>query len=197
MRDIIRMQEPSEMPEPSPTITPEMVRTVLEALESRGIIYYAEGGAYVPTEMGWKLVAKKGPIEEVIIACGHPSIVATGLKSVVITKNNEAENSDVIAIKANKACRDLKKEVKDALMEARKIEITIEAEGMKDKIIAYGSPALKLSNPEEIVIRKDDFIDGRTVAILADKSANELSQDLIEKLRKPYVEVKIILEISP
>jgi len=198
MEEIIKMQESSDVQEPSPIITPEMVQTVIEALESRGIIYYSEGGAYVPTEMGWKLVAKTRPLKEVILARGHQKILASNQNMILITKTVEMKKDfdAVIGVKADKSCRDLTNEMKNALKEAKRIEIVIEAEGEKDKIIAYGSPALKLTNPEEIVIRKDDFIDGRTVAILADKSANELSQDLIEKLRKPDSEIKITLEIN-
>jgi hypothetical protein len=41
-----------------------------------------------------------------------------------------------------------------------------------------------------------DKIDGKTVGILANKSAEELNQDLVEKLRDSKTEVKIVLEIK-
>ena len=74
--------------------------------------------------------------------------------------------------------------------------ITIEAGGVVENITAYGSPALKLTDANEIVVRKSDLIDGKTVAILANKSANELSQALKEKLKDPKTEVKITLEVK-
>jgi len=190
------MVKPNETPEPMPTITPEMIRITLKTLESKGMIKYAESGAYVPTESGWKLLTEIKPIKEEIVAFGHPSINATNLRSIFITKANEAKENGVIAVKASKSSKDFKKETKDALKEARKVEITIEADGVEDKITGYGSPAMKLSHPEEISIRKDDFIDGKTVAILADKCANELKQELIEKLRDENTKVKITLEIK-
>jgi len=100
----------------------------------------------------------------------------------------------IIAVKANKACKDMKKEFKDALKEGKKVEITIEVGGINDKITVYGSPALKLTSEKEIVVRKTDFIDDRTLAILADKAANELKKELIEKLKNPETEIKITLE---
>lgn len=193
------VQEPPEIaPEPAPQITPEMVETAIKSLESEGLIHYMSGGAYIPTEAGWKLLMKVGPVKEEIVAYGHPNITATHTTTFEITKAEKiTKDADcIIAVKANKACKDLKKEFKNALKEAKKVEITIEAEGVKDKITAYGSPALKLTHPEDIVVRKSDFIDNRTLAILADKAANELKQDLVEKLRNPEIKVKITLEIK-
>jgi hypothetical protein len=190
------MVRPEGAPEPMPEITPEMIRIALKALESKGMVKYTEGGAYVPTEGGWKLLSEIKSVKEEIIAYGHPSINATNLKAIFITKAGEAKENGVIAVKANKSPKDFKKEIKDALKEARKVEVTIEAEGVKEKIVGYGSPALKLSSSEEIAIRKDDFIDGKTAVILAGKAANELNQELIEKLRKENTKVKITLEVK-
>ena len=51
------MQETPEAPHgPQPTITPEMIHNTFRALETKGMIYYSEGGVYVPTEKGWKLL---------------------------------------------------------------------------------------------------------------------------------------------
>lgn len=186
--------EPKGMPE----ITPEMIQTTLKALEAEGMVQYVGGEAYIPTEKGWKLLMEVKPIKEEIIAYGHPNITATHTTTFEITKAEEIKKDAncIIAVKANKACKDLSKEMKDALKEGRKVEIIVEAEGIKDKIVAYGSPALKLTNPEDIVVRKSDFIDNRTLAILADKAANEIKQELIEKLRKAGVKIKITLEIK-
>ncbi|MDI6798458.1 MAG: DUF371 domain-containing protein [Candidatus Aenigmarchaeota archaeon] len=186
-------------PEGMPEITPQMVQTALKALEAKGMVHYAEGVAYVPTEKGWKLLMEIKPAKEEIIAYGHSNIVATHTTTFEITRAEEIKKDAdcIIAVKANKACRDLSKEMKDALKEGRKVEITIEAGGIKDKITAYGSPALKLTHPEDIVVRKSDFIDNRTLAILADKAANEIKQDLVEKLKDAKTEIKITLEIKP
>jgi hypothetical protein len=111
-----------------------------------------------------------------------------------ITKREEIDDA-TIAVNADKSCKDLNKEFKDAIKNARKIKIKIEVDGKEEVFTAYGSPALKLTSKEEIVIRKDSIIDGKTVAILSEKSANQLGQELIEKLRNKEARVKIILEI--
>jgi len=187
-----------EEPRPMPEITPEMIQTTLRALEAKGMVQYMEGGYYVPTEKGWKLLTEIKQAKEEIVAYGHPNVTATHTTTFEITRAKDIKKDAgcIIAIRANKACKDLNKEVKDALKEGRKVEITLEVDGTRDKVVAYGSPALKLTHTEDIVVRKSDFIDNRTLAILADKAAFELDQDLIEKLRDPKTEVKITVEIK-
>lgn len=191
---IKKMQD--EVPRATPEITPEMVQATFRALESEGMVQYMAGGVYIPTEKGWQLLMKTKPVEEVIIAYGHPNITATHATTLEITKTSEMrEDGDcIIAVKANKGCKDLSEEMKDALKDGKKVEITIEVGGLEDSIVAYGSPALKLTHPEDMVIRKSDFIDDRTLVILADKSASEIKRELVEILKDPKTEVKISLE---
>jgi DNA-binding HxlR family transcriptional regulator len=61
---IKEMPRPWVGPEPLPIITPEMVRTTLRALESKGMVKYMEGGAYVPTESGWKRLMEVKTVKE-------------------------------------------------------------------------------------------------------------------------------------
>lgn len=181
----------------APEITPNMVHTAMQALEKSGMVYYSEGGLYVPTEEGWKLLMEAIGKEE-IIAYGHQDIKATDNTGFAIVKFDSPEKYQkaIIGVKANKACRDFSTKFKHSLKSAKKVEITIQAGGYEDTILAFGSPALSLTSSEEIAIRKDDRIDGKTVAILANKSAAELNQDLVEKLRDPGTEIKIILEVK-
>lgn len=193
-----RKSQEKEPHTPMPEITPEMIRTTLEALEAKGLVHYIGEKAYIPTEAGWKLLQEVAPIKERITAYGHPNITAKHKTTLEITKSKEIEKDAdcIIAVKANKACTDLKKEFISALSSAKKVEINIEVDGIVDKIIAFGSPALKLTHTKDIVIRKSDFIDERTLAILADKAACDLKKELVEKLKNPDTKVKITLEIK-
>ncbi len=187
-----------EYPKPMPEITPEMLQTTLKALEAKGMVYYTEKGAYIPTESGWKLLMEIKPVKEEIIAYGHPNITASHKTTFEITKeeNLGKEGDCIIGVKANKACKDLSEEFKNGLKEGKKVEIKIEVEGISDKIIAFGSPALKLSDEKSIVIRKSDFIDKRTLAILADKAACDIKREIIEKMKNPQTKMRILLEIK-
>lgn len=56
---IRRMEEtPESAPEPSPTITPNMIKNTLDVLEAKGMVYYMGGAAYIPTEQGWRLLTE-------------------------------------------------------------------------------------------------------------------------------------------
>ncbi|MBM4400405.1 MAG: DUF371 domain-containing protein, partial [Crenarchaeota archaeon] len=55
------------------------------------------------------------------------------------------------------------------------------------------SPQLTLSHPTDMVIRKSDYVCNRTLAVHADKAAQDLSRELVEKLRNPQQKVKITL----
>jgi hypothetical protein len=192
-----KMPTPDQPHGPAPEITPHMIHTAMQALEKSGMIYYSEGALYVPTEKGWKLLMEASGKEE-IVAYGHQDIKATDNTGFAIVKaaSPEKYQKAIVAIKANKACKDFDRKFKNSLKTAKRVEITIEAGGYEDTIVAFGSPALTLISSEEIAIRKDDRIDGKTVAILANKSAAELDQDLVEKLRDPKTEVKITFEIK-
>jgi hypothetical protein len=192
-----KMPTPDQPHGAAPEITPHMVHTAMQALEKTGMIYYSEGGLYIPTEKGWKLLMEASGKEE-IIAYGHQDIRATDNTGFAIVKATSPEKylKAIVAVKANKSCRDFDRKFKNSLKTAKRVEITIQAGGYEDTIVAFGSPALTLTSSEEIAIRKDDRIDRKTVAILANKSAAELNQDLVEKLRDPKTEIKIILEIK-
>jgi len=192
-----KMHTPDQPYGPAPEITPNMVHTAMHALEKTGMVYYSEGGLYIPTESGWKLLMEVSGREEVI-AHGHPDIRATDNTGFAIVKaaSPEKYQKAIIAVSADKACKDFDKKFRNSLKSGKKIEIKIEAGGIEDEIIAFCSPAFTLTSSEEIAVRKDDRIDGKTVGILANKSAAELNQDLVEKLRDPETKVKIIFEIK-
>jgi hypothetical protein len=197
MKGIKENQMPKEPPAATPKITPEMVQAVSRTLETEGLVHYMEGGAYVPTERGWKFLRETEPAKEVIEAYGDANIVATDITSLSITKFKNVKKGDtsIIGIRANKGCTNLNKKLKDALKTARKVIITIEVGEESDVVTAFGSPALRLTDSNEIFIRKGDFIDSKTLAILADKAAADLKENLKKNL-KTTGKIKMTLEIK-
>jgi hypothetical protein len=109
-----------------------------------------------------------------------------------------SENGDcVVAIAADKALADLSTEFKEKLRKPNaKLTITIETDDLKEKITASGSPRLVLTHLTEMVVRKSDYISDRTLAIHADKAANDLSRPFIEKLKNPKQQVKLTLFVE-
>ena len=132
--------------------------------------------------------------KETIWAFGHPNILAIHPTTLMITKDvHVSKNGDcIIAVAADKSVADFSTEFKENLRKPNaKLTITIEAEGLKEKIAASGSPNLIIIHPTDTVIRKSSYVCNRTLAICANKASNDLSREIIEKLKNPKQKVKI------
>jgi hypothetical protein len=133
---------------------------------------------------------------ENIVAFGHENIQAVHPSTLMFTKETHlSKTGDCVAgVAADKAVAELSQKFKNALKKPNaKLTIIIEADGLTEQINASGSPKLILTHPTDIVIRKSDFICNRTLAIRADKSANDLPRELVEKLKNPQQKVNITL----
>jgi len=102
----------------------------------------------------------------------------------------------IIGVKADKSCEDLSGKLKNYLKFGGKLKMTIAVGDIEDVVIAHGSPALKFIDEKNTSIQKTDFIDERTLAVLADKSASDLNEELVKKLKSSNTKVKIVLEIE-
>ncbi|MGA3059432.1 MAG: DUF371 domain-containing protein [Candidatus Bathyarchaeia archaeon] len=133
---------------------------------------------------------------ENVLAFGHENIIAVHPSTLMFTREKQLSKTGdcVVGIASDKALADLNQKFKDKLKQPNaKVTIIIEAEGLTGQINAFGSPKLILTHPTDMVVRKSDYICNRTLAIRADKSANDLPRDLVEKLKNPKQKVNIIL----
>ena len=133
---------------------------------------------------------------EKVEAFGHENIQATHLSTLMLTKEKHLSNTGdcIVAVAANKSLADLNETFKRRLKNSNaKLTIIIDADGLSEQINAFGSPKLMLTHPTEMVIRKSEFISERTLAIHADKSSNDLSRKLVEKLKNPDQKIAITL----
>jgi hypothetical protein len=138
-------------------------------------------------------------INEVVFACGHKNILATHKTTFEITKENALSKKGdcIIAVSASKSLKNLSCEFKENLRkENAKLTILIEAGEVSEVLTASGSPHLILTHSTNMVVRKSDYICNRTLAVKADKAADDLSRKLVEKLRDPKQKVKIILTVK-
>jgi len=132
------------------------------------------------------------------MALGHENIQAIHPSTLMFTKEKHLSKTGdcVVGVASDKAVADLNQKFKDALRKPNaKLTIIIEAGGLTEQINASGSPKLILTHPTDIVIRKSDYICNRTLAIRADKSANDLPRELAEKLKDPRQKITITLVI--
>jgi len=135
----------------------------------------------------------------VIFARGHENIQATHnttfeiTKEAAITKRGDC----IIAVEATKGTADLPLKFKEAARKkGAQIKITIEVGELKEIVRTKGSPRLLFNHPTDLVVRRTDYVCGRTVAIRADKAASDLSRKLVEKIKNPSQRITITLTVE-
>jgi len=84
--------------------------------------------------------------------------------------------------------------VKSELKKDREVVITLKVGDLTETIHARGSPDLILAHPRDIVIRKSDHIDDRTLCINADKACKDLSRDFIDALKDPAAQLTLEIQ---
>lgn len=138
-------------------------------------------------------------IAEYIEAWGHPKVRGTHRKTFEITKHHRlTERGDcIIATRASKGAADLSGEFKKlSRADTAVITFTIDVDGVREVAKGLGSETLVHTHPSDLVARKSSYTCERTFMIKADKSAFDLSRDLIRLLQDPRQKVEIVLEIQ-
>ena len=134
-------------------------------------------------------------LQEKFEVYGHKNIRGTHKTTLEFTKDsNLSANGDcIIGIRSQLSCLNLSANTKFALQSGNKFLVRIAVKHLIDEFIGYGSPKLLLSNKEDIVFRKSNFICDRTIMILCTKAAKDISRNLINLLKDS--ETKITVEI--
>jgi len=133
---------------------------------------------------------------EVIYARGHENIQSSNKTTFEITKDTHLTRRGdcIIAVGATKGAADLNPRFKEAARNERaRMIMTIEAGDEVEIVSAWGNPQLSFTHPTDLVVRKSDYVCGRTLAVHADKASRDLSRKLVEKLRNPNQRVTITL----
>ena len=136
---------------------------------------------------------------EVVNAFGHRNIKATHKTTFEITKERElsVRGDCIVAVSADKGFPDFRPEFKELLrMDGAKLKVQIKVDGIVETVSAFGSSRLILAHPTNLVVRKSEYICGRTLAIRADKAARDFSRDLVARLQNPAQRVQIFLTVE-
>lgn len=138
-------------------------------------------------------------VKVIFSARGHRNVLATHKTTFEVTKEMvlSKRGDCIVAVESTKAAADLPDEFKEAArVEGAQISVTIEAGELKETVKARGSPQLQFTHPTDLVIRKSDYVCGRTLAIKADKASIDFSRELVEKLKDPKQTVKVTLTVE-
>src|SRR3989338_7591071 len=109
-------------------------------------------------------------------AYGHPNILGTHKTTLEFTKDEDLslKGDCIIGVKADFELERLKDFIKKS--KNRKITITIETADKKIKEMIDAELNPNFSDINELVVRKTEFVSGRTLATGADKAAFELKK---------------------
>lgn len=119
---------------------------------------------------------------------GHENIRSNHQKTIEITKESDLtpRGDCIIGVNAKTSCADLPEELKIKLKNLdSKVIFSIKVENEEFVIKGRGHPDLILTHPEDIVIRKSDFICPRTLAVKCDKASDLLPRSMVSLLQDP------------
>ncbi len=136
-------------------------------------------------------------LREVIHCRGHENVKATHKSTLEFTKENylTPRGDCILCIGADKGINDLSEEFKAALKAGKKLLIRIKVGNLVDEVSAEGSPDLIFDRSCSMVVRKSTYVDGRTLAVRANKAARDIDRRVIELLKSPetIAEVELII----
>ena len=132
-------------------------------------------------------------------AWGHSNIVANHKSTLEITKEVDLSirGDCIIAVCASRSLFDFSPQFKKlAQSDKARIILKLITDDYTEEIKGWGSPQLSFESQVSMVCRKSTYIDYRTLMIKADKTAANLSRELIKKIQsnKQPVKIQIIVE---
>ena len=130
---------------------------------------------------------------------GHQNIRSLHQRTIEITKEDDLTPSGdcIVGVNANYGCADLPPEIKEKLQNSKsKIKFSIIVDDEIFEINGMGDDSLKLTHPDDIVIRKSDFVCPRTLGIKCDNASDSIPRKMIELLQNPSQKGIFRIEVS-
>ncbi|MFX1398985.1 MAG: DUF371 domain-containing protein [Promethearchaeota archaeon] len=137
-------------------------------------------------------------IIEEIFAQGHKNILCTHGSTIEITKDlslTKAGNC-ILGVNSSKACFDLRQELKESIKSGKKIKVSLKVDNLEDYFYGFGNKDLSLSDKNDIVFRKSEYLCNRTALIRCSKSSKDLNNELIDVLKDPNKKLRVTFEID-
>ena len=136
-------------------------------------------------------------LEEEITFQGHKNVLSLHARTIEITKDsNLTKNGDcIIGVSADKSCNDLNTALKARLRtNGTIVKITIVVEPYEFELSGYGNNGLDITHEHDIVLRKSNYVDSRTLVVSCDKSALDIPRKMISSLTNS--QIKGIMRIA-
>jgi hypothetical protein len=129
--------------------------------------------------------SERQPPTATVRASGHANVTSAHESTFEIATDDYLTPAGdcIVGIEADQAPAAFPETFVDACTrQSARITITLDAAGHTDTVEALGSPELTFESERSAVVRTSDYIDDRTVAIAASKSAGDLDRDLVDAL---------------
>ena len=120
-------------------------------------------------------------------AYGHKNILATHQTTLEFTKDKDLTLKGDCIVGVNSDF-DLN-EIKRILKNHKKIKILIKVDELVEEVNCDINPGF--DDGHEIVVRKTDFLSGRTLGIHADKAAINLSRKMVEMMKQDGKKIEV------
>lgn len=117
--------------------------------------------------------------------------------TIEITKDSKLTKTGdcIVGVSANKACDDLDSALRQKLRTNDSVvKIAIIVEPYEFNMAGFGNNDLRITHKHDIVLRKSNYIDSRTLIVSCDKSAIDIPRYMINSLTNP--EAKGLLRIK-
>lgn len=129
---------------------------------------------------------------------GHPNVRCLHKTTLEITTqpNLTLKGDCILGVCASKGCSQLHPSFKKKLCKDDFVKIQLVVEPYAIEIVGRASPNLLLSHPHDIVIRKSNYIDARTLSVQSNISCADIPHHIVHLLQNSNTEglMRIIVE---
>jgi len=129
---------------------------------------------------------------------GHENIRSLHKNTIEITKEHTLTPSGdcIIGINAKYGCNEIPSKIKKKLKDPNsKVIFSIIVSDYIFKIKGWGHQDLICSDPNDIVLRKSNYVCPRTLAVNCDKASDSIPRELIQILQNPKTNGVFSIEI--
>ena len=119
---------------------------------------------------------------------GHENIRSLHEKTIEITKERDLTTSGdcIIGVNAKYGCKGIPNKIKKKLRDPKAVVIfSINVDDYKFQVKGKGHKNLICSDPNDIVLRKSDYVCPRTLAVKCDNASDSIPRKMIHLLQDP------------
>jgi hypothetical protein len=117
---------------------------------------------------------------------GHRLIKAVHKTTMEITKESfvTPRGDCIVGVLSDKSACEINDKMKEIILRGCRLNFTILVENEKYSFYAFGRKDMSFESKVSIVIRRSNFVDGRTIGVNSNASAKDIPRSIVEKLRQ-------------